>query len=107
MESVVNLHEGAFITGVIVTHCNLKWYVLLKLFQALNLFSKYHSWSSSVGSVLNSGLVGSLLPILFPFVVHLDISKKYGRTDWLPDRVLMENFLKFIWLYIFSLKTLP
>lgn len=92
---------------IFVTHCSLKWCVLLKLFQALNLFSKYHSWSSSVGSVLNSGLVGHLLAILFPFVVHLDISKIYGRTDWLPDRVLRENFLKFIWLYIFSLKTLP
>jgi len=56
---------------------------------------------------LNSGLVGSLLTILFPFVVHLDISKKYGGTGWLPDRVLMENFLKFIWLYIFSPETLP
>lgn len=107
MEAVVNLHEGAFTIGAFVTHCNLKWCVLLKLFQALNLFSKYYSCSSSVGSVLNSGLVGSLLTIIFPFVVHLDISKKYGRTDWLPDRVLMENFLKFIWLYIFSLKTLP
>lgn len=107
MEAVVNLHKGAFITGASVTHCSLKWCVLLKLFQALNPFSEYHSCSSSVGSVLNSSLVGSLLTILFPFVVHLDISKKYGRTDWLPDKVLMENFLKFIWLYIFSLKTLP
>lgn len=107
MEAVVNLHEGAFITGASVTRCSLKWCVLLKLFQALNLFSEYHSCSSSVGSVLNSSSVGSLCTILFPFVVHLDILKKYGRTDWLPDRVLMENFLEFIWLYIFSLKTLP
>lgn len=96
IEAVVNLHEEVFVTGAFVTHCNLKWCVLLKLLEALNLFSKYHSCSSSVGSVLNSGLVGSLLTILFPFVVHLGISKKYGRTYWLSDRVLMENFLKFI-----------
>lgn len=55
---------------------------------------------------LNSGLVGSLFISIFPFVVHIYISEKYGRTGWFPDRGLMENFLKFICLYVFSPESL-